>query len=198
VSAVRYHRSFFVKKGKPRQGTGGPTTGEWAAQEEESDHGKAHSRLCSLEQSSLPSACQQCPAWANSEVRRRKDAQQQSAAFTAPALRKITNVLFYKASVLRLFYLNTARHNCRTGLHLNSQQLPYFVLRAEFNPSEPNCRKLPKADTRLCSALPTDKQAPLAKLRGKHLSLGVNETIAHSRQDPTSSARSDTIHVLIG
>lgn len=63
---------------------------------------------------------------------------------------------------------------------------------------EPNCIKLPKADTRLRSALPTDKQAPLAKPRGKHLSVGVNETIARSRQDPTSSARPEKIHVLIG
>lgn len=63
---------------------------------------------------------------------------------------------------------------------------------------EPNCIKLPKADTRLRSALPIDKQAPLAKPRGKYLSVGVNETIACSRQDPTSSARSDKIRVLIG
>lgn len=62
---------------------------------------------------------------------------------------------------------------------------------------EPNCVKLPKADTCLRSALPIDKQAPLAKPRGKHLSAGVNETIACNGQDPTSSARSDKIHVLI-
>lgn len=63
---------------------------------------------------------------------------------------------------------------------------------------QPNCIKLPKGDTHLCSALPTDNQAPLAKPRGKHLSGGVNDVIACSRQDPTSSARSDKIHVLIG
>lgn len=63
---------------------------------------------------------------------------------------------------------------------------------------EPKCIKLPKADTRLHSALPIDKQAPLARPRGAHLSVGVNETIACSRQDPTSSARSDKIHVFIG
>lgn len=63
---------------------------------------------------------------------------------------------------------------------------------------EPNCIKLPKTDTCLRSALPIDTQAPLAKLRGTHLSVGVNETITCSRQDPTSSARSLKIHVLIG
>lgn len=98
----QHHRALFVNKGKLRQGTGRPTMAERAAEEERSAHWKAHPRLWFPEKSSLLSACKQCSVWGNREVRR-KDAQKQSTAFSASALRKMTNTLFYKASVLSIF-----------------------------------------------------------------------------------------------
>lgn len=58
-----YHTAHLVSEGKLRQGTGGPTTGEWAAQEGRSDHWKTYARLPVLEKSSLLSAYQQCSVW---------------------------------------------------------------------------------------------------------------------------------------